>query len=235
MYLFLSWFFFSAISTHLLQNVTAFCGFPASCTITVGQIISIGCAHNCSKSERQESSNVTAVGSAFLVLAGWPVSAKIAPEIPYHSPHSNLPGVQGVQLCYMQSLENTAFPIPWCEWIGLSLIHDIQWIFIFTVTSSSCQFANWNTTNRIYFKAILGVHVWFHCFAQTWIGFLLCFPSADSYISQKKNVRPLLACMMFPFALLGGFSGVVVGVCCWLVCCLGWLFFFFQISFKRNF
>lgn len=146
--------FFSAISTHLLQNVTAFCGFPASCTITVGQIISIGCAHNCNISERQESNNITAVGSAFLVLAGWPVSAKIAPEIPYHSPHSNLPGVQGVQLCYMQSLENTAFPIPWCEWIGLSLIHDIQWIFIFTVTSSSCQFVNWNTTNRIYFKAI---------------------------------------------------------------------------------
>lgn len=70
-------------------------------------------------------------------------------------------------------------------------------------------------------KPFLSVHVWFHCFAQTWIGFLLCFPSADSSVSQKINIRPLLACIMFPFALLGGFGGGVAGVCCWLACCLG--------------
>lgn len=71
------------------------------------------------------------------------------------------------------------------------------------------------------------------------LAFLLCFPSADSSTSQKINVRPLLACIMFPFALLGSFSGVVVAVCCWLVCWLVWFFFFpprflFKVIFSHS-
>lgn len=113
--------------------------------LTVGQIISIGCAHNCSESERQESGSVALVGWALLTLAVWPVSAKTAPEIPYHCSHSSLLGAQGVQLCHMQSLENAIFPIHNVNglvYLWFMTFSPFMWLQVFAVTKqllSVCQ------------------------------------------------------------------------------------------------
>lgn len=128
------------------------------------------------KCKRQQSGHAATVGSAFLILAVWPVSAKIAQEIPYHCSHSNLLGAQRVLLCHMQSLENAIFPIPKCDWIGLSSIHDIQSFHVDLhlyghQTASVSLWTGMQLTIPALKLFLLRVPVSFHCFAQTCTSF----------------------------------------------------------------